>query len=167
MYATNLFFSLDANVSIQYFDKFVKISTIYFLIQICFRDIHTIKYFFRTFIFSFFYLSVDSLRYFSGSRLDNYGLTDANDANTIAVVAVMALIVILLRLDFKKYKLESSCFLIFSIFVVNFIAMTRSRGAFIGIVVACFWFLVSDKQVKKSYMIFFHNDFFNSVLPHF
>lgn len=155
MFLTNLLFSIDSSVSFQYFDKFIKIIIVYLSIQICFHDLKNIRYFLQIFIICFIYLSIDSIKYFHGSRLDNYGLTDANDANTIAVVAVMALIIMLIRLDFKKYKLESTFFLISTLPVINFIAMTRSRGAFIGIVISCFWFLVSDKRVKKGYILIF------------
>lgn len=152
MLFVNTFLSLNIFVTYEYTEKFFKILLIYFLIQLCFIDILSIKKFFDTFLACFIYLSIDAINYFSGSRLDDYGLTDANDANTLALVAVFGIIIAFSRINFFKNMFASLIYFAISIPLINLLAMTKSRGAFLGIVSACLWMIFSFKHINKIYI---------------
>lgn len=93
------------------------------------------------------WLSWSARSYFTGERLDGLGPGDAGDANGLAVLLLSAipfLIVFLVR----GMKLERITALLLLPVVLNCLAMTRSRGGFVGLGVALFFIFILEKEER-------------------
>jgi len=93
------------------------------------------------------WLSWSARSYFHGERLDGVGPGDAGDANGLAVLVISAIPFLLVFL-LRGRKWERILALLLLPIVMNCFAMTRSRGGFLGLVVALIVFFLLEKDNK-------------------
>lgn len=109
------------------------------------------RWFVLALLFHCFYLAWLARHYFTGVRLDGVGLPDASDANMLAALVVLVLPFLVVFLFFGS-RLEKVASLLFTPFILNMFAMTRSRGGFMGLLAAAgvfAWGARRDVSIKK------------------
>ncbi|VVS94003.1 O-antigen ligase family protein [Desulfoluna spongiiphila] len=114
------------------------------------------RWFVLAILFHCFFLSLLARHYFSGIRLDGVGLPDASDANMLAALVVLVLPFLVVFLFFGS-RFEKVAAFLFTPFILNMFAMTRSRGGFLGLLVAAgvfAWGARRDVDIKKMVLGF-------------
>lgn len=94
------------------------------------------------YLLGIFYLSwsgwVSGRRY--GDRLEGIGTAESGDANGTAAVVVTAVPLLLFYLLYGKSRWVKGSALLALAFVLNFLVLLNSRGAFLALVVCCAYF---------------------------
>lgn len=147
-------FSPNPALALDSIYDFLRYIIIFFLVAIIINNTKRLKLYLYVILSQVLYLSWISRYYFTGTRLDNVGITDAAEANMFAMLLLSALpffvsIAFGLR---KPYRIIPY----FSILIVlNAFAMCRSRGAMLGFIVSAFFMVAGFRQfISKKIIVF-------------
>lgn len=152
MIGVSSFSAVNPEASWYQTKQFFKILVPFFIIIKTVSSVNHFKLLLYVYLLNFMYLGYAGRDYFTGIRLDGVGVSDASDANLLA--AFILLIIPFLLVNFMKGKnWEKVIVLLSAPLILNLFALTRSRGGFVGIVIAFASFFIITKNFKEKLKI--------------
>lgn len=143
--------STDPNMAFTKVYEFFRYVVVFGFVVIIVDNANKLRVYLWVLLSQIAYLSWTARNYFTGLRLDGVGPGDAGGANELAIL-VLSFLPFFLVFLLKGKKWERIMALLCLPVVLNCFSMCRSRGGFLGIIVAMivFFLLERQKRVRKK-----------------